>query len=246
MPDLDERLAALSALAGRAATLPAAADVRRRGHRRTVRHRAVVAGVAAVLVAGAGWGILSRSDPPIEVGPIVASSRPPAPTPSHPPASAGPSFPGGSSAPTGSPPSRTATCRKADVDLSLGSGAAGSGHRSIALIFTNRSARPCRITGYPGVAALDSSGAPVAQAKRTLRGYLGGLPAGARAQPVTLRPGQSATAVVEALAFDPATGSSCTSYLGLLVTVPDDTASTRLAWVTDGCAALEVHPVVAS
>jgi hypothetical protein len=248
MPDFDERLAALSGLAGRAATLPAAADIRGRGDRRTVRHRAVLSGLAVVLVAAAGWGVLARPDRRVEVGPVGASSRP-APTPSPPPSPAGPS-PAGSGTPT-SPnssdePSRAATCRKADLDVSLGSGDAGSGHRSVVLIFTNGGAEPCRITGYPGVAALDAGGAQVAQAKRTLRGYLGGLPAGAGAHSITLRPGQSVTALVEAMAFDPATGSSCTAYQGLLVTVPDDTASTRLAWATDSCAALEVHPVVAS
>jgi Protein of unknown function (DUF4232) len=245
MPDLDQRLADLSGLAGRAAALPAAPDVRRRGHRRTVRRRAVLSGLAVALVAAAGWGVLARPDPRIGVGPVGASSRPPAPTP----ASAGPSSPGGLRTPT-SPsasdaPSPAAACRRADLQLSLGSGDAGSGHRSIALIFTNLGARACRIAGYPGVAALDAGGAQVAQAKRTPRGYLGGLPAGARAQPITLRPGQSATALVEATAFDPATGASCTAYQGLLVTVPDDTAPTRLAWSTDSCADLQVHPVLA-
>jgi len=117
--------------------------------------------VAVALVAAAGWGVLSRPDPRTGVGPVGASSQP-APTPSRPPASAGPSHP----SPDGS--SRAATCRKADLDLSLGSGDSGSGHRSVALIFTNRGAQPCRITGYPGVAALDAGGTQVAQAQRTV------------------------------------------------------------------------------
>jgi len=61
---------------------------------------------------------------------------------------------------------------------------------------------------------------------------------------VSLAAGASASATVEALAFDQA-GNACTAYAGLLVTPPDETHSVRVAWGSDGCSELEIHPVVA-
>ena len=134
-------------------------------------------------------------------------------------------------------------CRRPGVRVATGDRDAGSGHRSVALVFTNTGTQPCRLSGYPGVAGVDATGSQVAQARRTLHGYLGGLSAGP--PPVlTLVPGESASALVEALAFNASDGSACTAYRGLLVTVPDDTVSTQLPWDTDGCSDLEVHPVV--
>jgi hypothetical protein len=138
--------------------------------------------------------------------------------------------------------SGTLRCTAADVVVSLGSTDAGSTHRSVSLIFTNRGTGSCQMTGYPGVAALDSAGTEVMQAQRTLHGYLGGQAAGAP-RVLTLKPSGQASALVEGLAAAP-DGRSCTGFVGLLVTIPDDTASTRLSWSTDTCSTLEVHPVV--
>jgi hypothetical protein len=60
---------------------------------------------------------------------------------------------------------------------------------------------------------------------------------------VSLRPGRSASAIVEALATN-SDGTSCKPWSGLLVTVPDDTRSTQLLWDAGGCADPQVHPVV--
>jgi hypothetical protein len=120
-------------------------------------------------------------------------------------------------------------------------GGAGSGHRAVVLLFTNTSGSPCRLYGYPGVAALDSHGAQVAQARRTLSGYLGGT-----TQPaanVDIASGQSASAMVEASAAG-SDGSSCVAYPAILVTPPDETRSIKLAWPGDGCSDLQIHPVV--
>jgi hypothetical protein len=128
------------------------------------------------------------------------------------------------------------------VVVSLGTGDAGMGHRSVVLVFTNKGSRPCRMAGYPGVAALNGGGSQVAQAQRTLSGYLGGVASGS-APRVMLAAGQQASALVEGLGSTGAV-SPCTGYAGLLVTIPDDTASTRLSWATDVCSDLQVHPVV--
>jgi len=131
------------------------------------------------------------------------------------------------------------------LTVKLAGESSGSGHRSVTIVFVNAGRQPCILHGYPGVAARDGRGAQVAQAARTERGYLGGLPQGTGATTVTLRPAGSAAAIVEALAFRASDGSACPAYRGLLVTAPGDAASTRPSWSTDSCSDLQVHPVVA-
>jgi hypothetical protein len=120
-------------------------------------------------------------------------------------------------------------------------GGAGSTHRSVILVFRNTSSVTCHLTGYPGVAGLNSNDQQIAQATRTLHGYLGGATSAAT---VTLAAGGSASATVEALAIDAGTGNGCAPYAGILVTPPNETHSIKLAWPGDGCSALEIHPVV--
>lgn len=134
-------------------------------------------------------------------------------------------------------------CRTADLTVSAGGTDSSSGHRSVVVTFTNSGDGRCRLHGYPGVAALDTDGTQVAQATRTRHGYEGGLASGPPPT-VTLSAGQTASALVEATAFDTSGGGACTPYAGLLVTVPDATRSTRVPWDTDACAGLQVHPVV--
>jgi Protein of unknown function (DUF4232) len=114
----------------------------------------------------------------------------------------------------------------------------------VVLVFTNTGAVPCGTRGYPGVAALNAGGAQIAQAARTTSGYLGGLGAGRAIPNVTLPAGGAASAMVEALAFNASDGSACTAYAGLLVTPPDETHSVKLPWGSDGCSALQIHPMV--
>lgn len=134
-----------------------------------------------------------------------------------------------------------AKCTVDKLKVTAKDGDAGSGHRSVVLLFTNVSAAPCRLFGYPGVAALDAHDTQVAQARRTLSGYLGGT-----TQPATtvdISSGQSASALIEASAFGPG-GSSCVAYPAILVTPPDETHSIKLAWPSDGCSDPQIHPVV--
>ena len=139
-----------------------------------------------------------------------------------------------------SSPEPGGTCTKAGgLSVALGGDEGGAGHRRVVLTLTNTSGAACRLTGYPGVAALDAGGRQLAQARRTERGYMSG-PTPVRT--VEIAAGGSAQAVVEGLGAKP-DGSGCTDVAGLLVTAPDDTESTRLDWHTDTCPDLEVHPV---
>lgn len=154
--------------------------------------------------------------------------------------------PGGTASPAASasvPVTAVAKCTLASLTVAAGSWDASAGQRRVVLVLTNRGAAACMMRGYPGVALLDASSAQVAQARRTPKGYEGGLLGGQAPPLVSLQPGQSASAIVEALAANP-DGTSCAPWAGLLVTAPNDNRSTRVPWDSDGCAEPQVHPVV--
>jgi hypothetical protein len=113
------------------------------------------------------------------------------------------------------------------------------------VIFTNVGQSMCSLSGYPKVTALNAKGEPVAQARPTPSGYLGGLKNGAALPVVDLLPGQSASAMVEAMAFEISDGSSCTPYASMLVVPPGGSQPEPVEWECDGGSELQVHPVVA-
>jgi hypothetical protein len=144
--------------------------------------------------------------------------------------------------PVAPPPTTPANCTIDHLSVVSQHGSAASGHRSMVLVFTNHGP-VCRLFGYPGVAALNGGGAQIEQAVRTTNGYMGGLPAGQNPVSAYLSNGESASAIVEAVAYQP-NGDACTPYAGLLVTPPNETHSVKLTWDNDGCASLQIHPVV--
>ncbi len=139
----------------------------------------------------------------------------------------------------------TPNCSGSQLTVTSTGGNGGAGHIGVVLLFTNSSTTTCLLSGYPGVAALDSSGHQAAQAVRTLGGYLGGLPSSATPPVVTLAAGQVASAVVEGSDVPVGSATSCPTYPGLLVTPPNTTRSTTIIGSLPGCAPIEVHPVVA-
>jgi hypothetical protein len=137
-----------------------------------------------------------------------------------------------------------ANCTLDHLNVTAKPSGAAAGHQSKVLVFTNTGNAVCRLFGYPGVAALDAGGNQIAQATRTLNGYMGGIPSGHTAEALFLSKGESASAIVEALAFNASDGSACTAYAGILVTPPNETHSIKLPWDSNGCSALQIHPVV--
>lgn len=119
----------------------------------------------------------------------------------------------------------------------------GAGHRGVRVHFSVVGASgACTLTGYPGVDT--GSGGPLLHAERTLRGYLGGLPADIDTPPtVVLDHDHNAEAVVEGGAVD-AEGNQCPTYTKLLVTAPDTTDTHAVGTTIDTCT-LSVHPVTA-
>ncbi|MFI6012582.1 DUF4232 domain-containing protein [Streptomyces sp. NPDC051243] len=95
------------------------------------------------------------------------------------------------SAPTTGPSDESTTlpsrCTRDHLDLSLGRVSPGAGNRYVPLVFTNTSAQPCSLHGYPGVTLIDSAGNRIGEpAERQ----------GPDAPAVTLGPGGSAYAAL--------------------------------------------------
>jgi uncharacterized protein DUF4232 len=118
-----------------------------------------------------------------------------------------------------------------------------AGHRALTLAFSLAGgADPCTLTGYPGVDS--GAGGPLIHAQPTLRGYMGGLPAGADLPPtVILSLSTQAQAIVEGTAVG-SDGETCPTYSELLVNPPDTTTVMTVPATIDACA-LQVHPVTA-
>jgi hypothetical protein len=136
-------------------------------------------------------------------------------------------------------------CRAAGLVITTGAGEAAAGHSYLTLIFTNSSATPCFLQGYPGAELTTADGGKL-HAQRTT-----GAPAPSR---VTLAPGHSASALIGWEHF-PQNGSAtvspadCPGYgaTALLVTAPDQTTSTRLTppdTTSPVCWGFDVSPVV--
>jgi Protein of unknown function (DUF4232) len=108
----------------------------------------------------------------------------------------------------------------------------GMSHVDNVVTFTNTGSASCQFGGYPGVAALDSAGKQVMQAKRmSVAGKL-----------ITLAPGAVASAMVSA---NTASCTTPTQVAGLLVTAPNQRTSIRLGRTITLClSSLQVQPVV--
>ena len=124
-------------------------------------------------------------------------------------------------------------CVLSSLSITTGSvlSPSGIGFSAEPITLTNTGSAACAVLGWPGVAALDSAGTQVYQAAR----------AGTHGTAITLRPGQSASAVLYAVSsLGSRGGSSCTQVTGLLVTPPDETHSRRIALASPMCVAPEL------
>ena len=213
----------------------------------TPRSRCVLAVVTALLamaLAGCASGSPSPGSSPSPGGSAASSAAPStAPATSQSPASpAGSVTPGGPRATASSPPLTRATeCTSAQLAVAYTNNAQirhgalnGMNHADSVIMFTNISSRTCWTRGYPGVAALDAAGHQIRQAVR-------GRAASGQTPLITLAPGQVASAEVTG---DRASCTSPTTFPALLITVPDQRASTRLAGSQNMClSSLGVGPL---
>lgn len=138
--------------------------------------------------------------------------------------------------------------------MSLGANDVALGNIGQAILFTNTSQITCTMSGYPGVAALNTHGGQAVQAIRLLSGMVGGLQNNFTAVPVvTLTPGQVASAEIEGTDNPVGAATSCPNYPAFYITPPDDfdTAFVYAGVVQGstnpgfpGCSPISVNPVV--
>lgn len=128
-----------------------------------------------------------------------------------------------------------------NIRVIVGARQGAAGHLAMVLIFNNAGHTTCRILGYPGLDEVTASGALVVHAKRTLQGMAGGASA---VVPVTLAPGASASALVEASDVPQGGTADCGSY-SMMVTPPDQFVAVSAGTAMFPKCALEIHPVVA-
>jgi hypothetical protein len=158
---------------------------------------------------------------------------------SRPSASASASSSAGAGVSTVATAQRTPECKSSELRVSYTGNAAirngalhGMSKADSVVTFTNVGGSTCVIQGYPGAAALGAKGVQVEQAKRS----------GQAVHPVFLRPGATASALIAA---DTASCDAPVAVPGLLVTAPDQYASTRLGSAGELCLhSLTVSPVV--
>ncbi|KBZ58273.1 DUF4232 domain-containing protein [Mycobacterium colombiense] len=134
-------------------------------------------------------------------------------------------------------------CWSDQIAVTASPAEAAVGHRGLTLTFSLAGgADPCTLTGYAGVDS--GAGGPLIHAQPTLRGYLGGLPAGVNEPPtVILSISTQGQAIVEGIAVD-AHGAPCPTYTDLQINPPDTTNVVTVSATIEACA-LQVHPITA-
>jgi hypothetical protein len=132
-------------------------------------------------------------------------------------------------------------CGDTAFTVTAGGEQGATGHGSLVLRFQSQLPQPCTVQGYPGLDAVTSSGTVLAHAARTLNGFAGGAHASVT---LTVAPGQTVSALVEWMNFDPATAGPCPLSDSILVTPANTTATVALPARIDTCE-LQVHPTVA-
>lgn len=135
----------------------------------------------------------------------------------------------------------SAACGNGSLAVSSTSTQGATGHGSFALLFRNVGASTCSMTGYSGVDALGGSGQLLAHAQRTLSGFMGGA---GSVGTVIVAPGDTASATVEWLNFNPVTTGDCTFSTSVAATPPNTTSTVHLPVSVSICQ-LQVHPTVA-
>ncbi|GAA2244735.1 hypothetical protein GCM10010430_28220 [Kitasatospora cystarginea] len=111
----------------------------------------------------------------------------------------------------------------------------GAGQYYSTLVFTNTSATPCTMTGYPGVSYVGADGVQSGNAAARAAGTV---------TTVTLGPGQTAKATLHDSngvgGYDP---NECrlSPAKGLRIYPPNEKAAMLLPWATEHCAGPTIH-----
>lgn len=123
-------------------------------------------------------------------------------------------------------PDEPGRCHTADLTVTIAPAGGGAGHRGEKLTFTNASAMPCTLEGFPGVSFVTGDeGTQVGSAfKRE----------GDKTEKLTLKPGDSAT--TELVLPDPgAADCKATETRGFQILPPDETAAIFISSPQQAC-----------
>ncbi|WP_082135564.1 DUF4232 domain-containing protein [Mycobacterium sp. EPa45] len=112
-----------------------------------------------------------------------------------------------------STPTASAGCAGDGLAVTAGPLESAQTQRHVTVSFTNTSAHPCTLVGFPGADLVTPAGGVLINVPRR--------PANA-AHHLTLNPGDTATADVSASTIDSATGQTCARWGALVVTAPND------------------------
>jgi hypothetical protein len=136
----------------------------------------------------------------------------------------------------------TPACGNTSLAVTATAEQGATGHGNFVLLFRNKTLHSCTLYGYPGLDALNASGAVIGHAKRTLTGFTGGSTQGL--QTILVRPGRYASADVEWMNFNPTTGGTCRFSHSVAATPANTSHTVHLARSVSLCR-LQVHPTVA-
>jgi hypothetical protein len=127
-------------------------------------------------------------------------------------------------------------CGNSALDVTRTYVDSGMGHSWMLLVYRNRTAHSCTVTGYPGLDAIGPKGHVLANARRTLNG--------GHVRTITIQPGGYASAGVEWENFNGATGGSCGFSTAVNTIVANTSRVHRLRVSVSRCG-LQVHTTVA-
>ena len=180
-----------------------------------VRDRTITFGVLAVAACGLVMTACGSQNPPGAASSATSSAASPAGTAKSPES-----------------PSTVGACVTSELKISLTDSSALAGQAGGYLKFTNQSQTSCRMSGWPVVVALTAAGTatPLRHAQSTMFGawhYTAPPPV------VTLKPGDSAYAVVEADNQPVGNNADCPApYVRLRVSAPGDSGNVTVsAWL---------------
>lgn len=162
--------------------------------------------------------------PTTSAQPGTQTSEPTSPAPTQPgtstqpSTSAAPQSPSPAPATTATEPEVVQPCSDESLDVTAGAVESADTLRRVVVSFTNTSSTVCALVGYPGADLVTAAGEVLVHVARR--------PANA-APHLELRPGETATADVQASAIDTASGESC-GRIGTLTVTPPNNFQARL------------------
>jgi Domain of unknown function (DUF4232) len=124
---------------------------------------------------------------------------------------------------------RVETCSLHRLAITVPSGSAAGGSEGMLIAFRNTGGRTCELHGYPKVVATRHGASFSAVPSPST--YLGGLNPGVAPPPVSLKPEQNASVVVEAGDEPDPVSSPCVHqrYASVTVSLPDQHGSKKLS-----------------